>query len=522
MDARRLLADLTPREFEKICLKLLEAEGYKTQWPPGSQDIGVDFIATDSDGTRWVVECKLATTPLPPAAVHEVGAYRSVLKAERALIIVAPAGVTASALEAADRFMVNIWTLDAISELLARHPAVLREARKQGRRHEDLGKFLLTEITLSNFRGFESCAVKLHPRINALVGINGAGKSSVLDAIAALWSWLPAKLSSAAAKRAPIRPEDIRRGAREASISLRASIDGASHAWSLSAPRRSENTELDELRDAIAYLQRSLLTSQDRSLPILVYYPTRREASSRSASRHRVARMEIYSSALSARRDHALFLRWFRQREDIENERRARGSKRQRDPQLQAARQAIEALLPGFKDPHIKRGANKLLLSKDKTELEFDQLSAGEKALITLSADLAWRLSLANPTLKRPTHGYGVVMIDEFELHLHPSWQRSALPRLLETFPNCQFIISTHSPQVLSSVPAGAIRILDGFQVFEGAPSTFGRDSNSILSEVMDVPAYRCDEWCSSHRRTPMPRLSRRCRDNWCGPTSSS
>ena len=45
-----------------------------------------------------------------------------------------------------------------------------------------------------------------------------------------------------------------------------------------------------------------------------------------------------------------------------------------------------------------------------------------------------------------------LVLIDEIELHLHPRWQRSVIPNLEKTFPNCQFIVTTHSPQVLDSV----------------------------------------------------------------------
>ena len=62
------------------------------------------------------------------------------------------------------------------------------------------------------------------------------------------------------------------------------------------------------------------------------------------------------------------------------------------------------------------------------------------------------RLSIANPLLDNPLLGEGVVLIDEIELHMHPSWQRNVLKQLRETFPNIQFIITTHSPIVLSEV----------------------------------------------------------------------
>ncbi|MBN3066646.1 AAA family ATPase [Pectobacterium brasiliense] len=103
----------------------------------------------------------------------------------------------------------------------------------------------------------------------------------------------------------------------------------------------------------------------------------------------------------------------------------------------------------------------KLVLIKNGMELDAQQLSQGEKTILTLVGDLARRLSLLNPNLQNPFEGKGIVLIDEIDLHLHPTWQQKIIDRLLTTFPNIQFILSTHSPQVLSTVPARCIRILE-------------------------------------------------------------
>lgn len=83
----------------------------------------------------------------------------------------------------------------------------------------------------------------------------------------------------------------------------------------------------------------------------------------------------------------------------------------------------------------------------------------------------------------------GIVLIDEVELHLHPRWQRKFIPWLLETFPNCQFVVTTHSPQVLGEVEADAIRVLrasdDGSVEGWTPDATKGRDSNYILLHVL-------------------------------------
>jgi predicted ATP-binding protein involved in virulence len=84
--------------------------------------------------------------------------------------------------------------------------------------------------------------------------------------------------------------------------------------------------------------------------------------------------------------------------------------------------------------------------------------------------------------------GAGIVLIDELELHLHPAWQRQAVTRLRETFPNCQFIVTTHSPQVLSEVAPEATFLLRDGRVMHPSHS-FGRDSNLILEELMGTPS---------------------------------
>jgi len=101
---------------------------------------------------------------------------------------------------------------------------------------------------------------------------------------------------------------------------------------------------------------------------------------------------------------------------------------------------------------------------------------------------LARRLAIANPDpSKNALEGKGIILIDEIELHLHPKWQRDIIPRLTSTFPNCQFIVTTHSPQVLSNVKKENVFIVEDFQVYPADAHTFGRDSNSILSELMGV-----------------------------------
>ena len=122
-------------------------------------------------------------------------------------------------------------------------------------------------------------------------------------------------------------------------------------------------------------------------------------------------------------------------------------------------------------------------------------LSDGYKCTISLIADIAYRMALLNPQLfdKVLTETEGIVLIDEIDLHLHPTWQKRILKDLMNIFPKVQFIVSTHAPEVINSVKSDSIVILKNNAVLSAADETYGKDANTILREVMEVSA-RPDE----------------------------
>ena len=136
----------------------------------------------------------------------------------------------------------------------------------------------------------------------------------------------------------------------------------------------------------------------------------------------------------------------------------------------------------------------RMTLQKLGIALSVNQLSDGERNLLALVGDIARRLSLLN--LKGDADailaGHGVVLIDEIELHLHPKWQREVISKLETTFPNCQFIVTTHSPQVLSHAHEENVWILrlnEKGEVEAARPqASYGLDTNRVLEEIMDVP----------------------------------
>lgn len=128
-----------------------------------------------------------------------------------------------------------------------------------------------------------------------------------------------------------------------------------------------------------------------------------------------------------------------------------------------------------------------MVVEKEGEELDVNQLSQGEKSLLALVGDIARRLALLNPSLANPLEGEGVVMIDEVDLHLHPKWQHDLIDKLVATFPNVQFILTTHSPHVISDRPDILVYALDDGELTQ-VPNVYGEDVNTVLTKVFDVP----------------------------------
>lgn len=156
-------------------------------------------------------------------------------------------------------------------------------------------------------------------------------------------------------------------------------------------------------------------------------------------------------------------------------------------PSLNAVRKSIEYFTE-FKNPRIRRqGTPTMIVEKDGEELDVNQLSQGEKSLMTLVGDIARRLAILNPSFDDPLQGEGVVMIDEVDLHLHPKWQHNLIDKLVRTFPNVQFILTTHSPLIVSDSPNILVYSLENGNLHK-TKNIYGEDANTLLNNIFDVP----------------------------------
>jgi predicted ATP-binding protein involved in virulence len=357
----------------------------------------------------------------------------------------------------------------------------------------------IKRIAIHSFRGIRDLNLVFDDtQPTVLIGINGVGKSSILDCMAILLSKFTSPVQYPTTSGRLFREEDVSNGSNETHNEITIVLDDKEISWSLTKvqKRRNQdtNSNLIELKKLIGDTQNQLRGNPQFNLPVIVHYAVNRAVIDIPLKMRKNVTFEpvvAYEQALNGVQiNFSNFFQWFRTLEDLENEER-RDDPNHLNPHLEAVRQAIYSVLPGFSNLRIRRSPLRMTVTKNSREIIINQLSDGEKCLLALVGDLAWRFAIANPSLDEPRHGKGVVLIDEIELHLHPKWQREIIPALIRTFPNCQFIITTHSPQVLSHIQPEGIHILENTEtgiVVSGAESSFGRDSNSILEDLMEVP----------------------------------
>jgi predicted ATP-binding protein involved in virulence len=356
----------------------------------------------------------------------------------------------------------------------------------------------VTRLALRGFRGIADLTLEFPGQVAVLAGVNGSGKSSVLEALAMLLGRLGAMLRESAARQHLPQLSDIRNGATEALLmvettSLLGKVDWGLH-LQRTLDRVARRFQADNLRLQVRALRERLQEEPDAPIPLAVFYRTNRavlDIPLRIRKRHSFDQFAAFEDALEGGwSSFRLFFEWFREREDLENQERARAREFE-DRQLSAVRSAVAELMPDFSDLRVQRVPLRMTVAKSGMEFDLAQLSDGEKCQLAMVADIARRLAIANPSATEPRQAPAVILIDEIELHLHPRWQRAAIPGLCKAFPNCQFLVSTHSPQVLSSLRPESVFLLECGEsgVVATRPTlSFGRHSNQILVELMDTP----------------------------------
>jgi predicted ATP-binding protein involved in virulence len=331
----------------------------------------------------------------------------------------------------------------------------------------------IKRLRLENYRGTKNLELNFDTMqsVAVLVGTNGSGKSSVLDCISALFKTYSlvvnhgklverVELNLSAlndfffyTSEENFHDRDIHTGRNSSCNSLSILIDKDEISWEVEKSRgirdRSKTSQY-----VLGLIFKSNAERYSEEYFVSIYYSANRKP----------LKINVFHNSLPEDldiMDFKEFTSWYQKLEDLENETRLSIDNNHRDIKLEATRKTIYSMLgDGFSNLRMKRAIDKLTIHKVNQEIELDWLSDGERGLLALAGDLARRLATTYPDSVNPLHEAGLVLIDEIELHLHPEWQRIIIQRLTQTFPGCQFIVTTHSPQVLSNVQPECIHIL--------------------------------------------------------------
>jgi len=372
----------------------------------------------------------------------------------------------------------------------------------------------IKKLKLNNFRRFEDFEIKFNEQLTVLVARNGAGKSSILDAVATALGAFVIRLPKVVGLS--LKDKDFRvfeNGKKPPFMRINCeSYNGIK--WDRTERRDSSKKTSLEIPDALGlkalndYVDHFIDLYNENThfeLPVFIYYGTGRGVfdipQRKKGFGKTFSRFDTFNGSLESRTNFKRFVEYFYFLEDRESS--LQKENRSFDielPELKAIRLAIHQLMNDFSNP---RGASPAGIKVDwfgddeVKELRIEQLSDGYRTTLAMTMDIAARMAEANPDAENPLTTEGIVLIDEVDLHLHPGWQQHILTDLMRTFPNVQFIVSTHSPQVISSVKPECLRIIDWQDRLPRLlPVAFseGAEAQQMLLDVLGLKSPRPEQ----------------------------
>jgi len=354
----------------------------------------------------------------------------------------------------------------------------------------------IKDIDIKNFRCYEATTLDLHSHINIMVGVNGTGKTSILEAIRILLGGIYCEMDKVENKitMPAIAEDDVRLhnlefqfdtkigGTMELDAHLSQKQTATWDRWLEKKGGKTKFSNAKEVKALSTRIQNIIRNGENEVVPLIAYYSTDRYKREKKNTGLEAdgSRLRGYYNALDSMSNSWFFLNIIR------TETYSEIQEGKASPILKLVYDVIRQCVPNCKELQHNIKQDRLIIKLDNGEqMPYNALSDGVRSVLSLAMELALRCYLLNPYLGEDAAKFtpGIVLIDEIDLHLHPEWQLHIVDDLARVFPRMQFIMSTHAPLVISSIKEGKIFSIADQQVFD-FPNQYCQKTDRILKTM--------------------------------------
>ena len=358
----------------------------------------------------------------------------------------------------------------------------------------------IERIEIENFKAVSNMEINFKPGINLLIGDNGVGKTSVLDAIVVALGGYLNGVNGVSAKNIPlsdVRIDTVNVGSASTSIKYYApvkigcvlNVDNQIFEWERiredESPKR--NTKIVKKNGDITKYAKDLTNDVFKELPVLSYQSSIRASQTRRGDFGAEMKKKMddrrcgYLGCLDSVLDLKRVKEWCYEMQRVAFDQNKKIDEYEQFKKIVGTVMQLMSELKEIPQIYYSRQHKDIVYSERGEVLPVSCLSAGYQSVLWMIMDIAYRLATLNPDKNNLMECKGVVLIDEVDMHLHPKWQWNVVKTLEKTFPNIQFIIATHSPIIISSCKAGNLILIDDKQDVSYLKNAYGYSVNDVL-----------------------------------------
>lgn len=361
----------------------------------------------------------------------------------------------------------------------------------------------LQSIMIKNFKGIKDISVNFKASFNILIGINGVGKTSILEAISVGLGGFLAGINEINTKH--INQDEVRLESKltgDGSINIKQEYpvkvectaildDDQEFTWVRQKKNFKGRTTVEPRE--ICKVSKEMMDDTEEILPLLNYqsaarmWAQKREKTT-NVFRENFTRSVGYIDCLAEKSNAKMLLNWCKRMEEISWQEDKKIS------EYEAVKDAIVTFMSIMCERRVKgvrfhKRTGQLVYNLNENEnIPIHLLSSGYQSIIWMVMDIAYRMAVLNPNLRTEVtkRTPGIVLIDELDLHLHPKWQWQIIEALKTTFPCIQFITTTHSPLIIASAKNEQLISIGNDMEIEYSSSAYGQQVGQVLSYLQD------------------------------------